>query len=225
MEEIQQFYALLHPTQPQVRRCRCWPKRRVPAVHVDTYPHCENNIVVGRRRGCARGRRCGQHVFAGALSNWRDCGTRLRGKRLPSVCSTVSVRLTSGTPEELKRFKSELWHLWKQGLCGCISAPGLVYLPLRPRERRLCLAIRGGELGEEIWGWRRNEIANDCLIFFSPHQLYRQVLQFDSAVDRLVAAEATFLSSLDDNYFVFQEVMQAALLALMRDDRLGRRLG
>ena len=48
---------------------------------------------------------------------------------------------------------------------------------------------------------------------------------FDSLADRLVAADATFLSSLDDNYFVFQEVMQATLLVFMRDASVAAELG
>jgi hypothetical protein len=49
-------------------------------------------------------------------------------------------------------------------------------------------------------------------------QLYLRVTRQELVLDRLMAAESFFLSSLDDNYFVFQDTMLCILTIFLRDD-------
>lgn len=56
-------------------------------------------------------------------------------------------------------------------------------------------------------------------------QLYLRVTKHELVLDRLMAAESFFLSSLDDNYFVFQDTMLCILTIFLRDDSVAYYLG
>lgn len=56
-------------------------------------------------------------------------------------------------------------------------------------------------------------------------QLYLRVTRQELVLDRLMAAESFFLSSLDDNYFVFQDTMLCILTIFLRDDSVAYYLG